>query len=351
MSGQQRRGRTRERIQWVTVIVAVVVTLGILVYLGYGLGWTGFGQSSTKEGVQPAKTLWEWLGLLFVPTMLALGAFLLNRLQKQHEDRVQEAQKQHQELMEEAQRQREHAAAIQRAQDETLRAYLDQMSNLMVDQGLRKEPEDSDKRRLAQARTIATLLGLERDRKKFPLKLIYELSLIAKKDPILNLKNAGLDTADLSEITLHDACLKEADLRLANLSGADLKGSDLREADLRGANLSDANLSDTVLAGANLLPYDEMKPAKLNAPNLSNGANPSDIDLDDHHVKPTNLSGADLSNADLSGAYLAGVKISEEQLTACQSLKGATMPNGQKYEEWLKDKEGCGEDGENSGPS
>jgi hypothetical protein len=48
---------------------------------------------------------------------------------------------------------------------------------------------------------------------------------------------------------------------------------------------------------------------------------------------------------------LAGVKISEEQLMACQSLKGATMPNGQKYEEWLKGKEGCGEDGENSGPS
>jgi hypothetical protein len=27
-------------------------------------------------------------------------------------------------------------------------------------------------------------------------------------------------------------------------------------------------------------------------------------------------------------------------LAACKSLKGATMPNGQQYEEWLKDKEG-----------
>jgi hypothetical protein len=32
-------------------------------------------------------------------------------------------------------------------------------------------------------------------------------------------------------------------------------------------------------------------------------------------------------------------------------LEGATMPNGQKYEVGLKDKEGWGEDGENSGPS
>jgi len=27
------------------------------------------------------------------------------------------------------------------------------------------------------------------------------------------------------------------------------------------------------------------------------------------------------------------------------------MPNGQKYEDWLKDKEGCGEDGDDGGPS
>ena len=29
------------------------------------------------------------------------------------------------------------------------------------------------------------------------------------------------------------------------------------------------------------------------------------------------------------------------------SLEGATMPNGQKYEDWLKDKEARKEDGEN----
>jgi len=38
-------------------------------------------------------------------------------------------------------------------------------------------------------------------------------------------------------------------------------------------------------------------------------------------------------------------------LSAALSLKGFTMPNGRKYEDWLKDKEGRGEDGENSGSS
>jgi hypothetical protein len=32
------------------------------------------------------------------------------------------------------------------------------------------------------------------------------------------------------------------------------------------------------------------------------------------------------------------------------SLEGSTMPNGQKYEDWLKSR-GRKEDGENSGPS
>ncbi len=55
------------------------------------------------------------------------------------------------------------------------------------------------------------------------------------------------------------------------------------------------------------------------------------------------LSGADL----LSGARRINSGMLERQ---AKSLEGATMPNGQRCEEWLKDKEGRGEDGENSGP-
>jgi uncharacterized protein YjbI with pentapeptide repeats len=70
----------------------------------------------------------------------------------------------------------------------------------------------------------------------------------------------------------------------------------------------------------------------------------------------TNLSGADLSAANLSGADLSDANlldaqgVTKEQLEQAYSLEGATMPDGQKYEDWLKSK-GHGEDGENSGPS
>jgi uncharacterized protein YjbI with pentapeptide repeats len=154
-----------------------------------------------------------------------------------------------------------------------------------------------------------------------------------KPKPILTLENAALDGADLSEITLRDACLKGLDLRKTNLKGANLEGTDLSDADLRGADLERANLSGAILRGANLLPYDEQDPAKLNSFHL-NGVNPNDIDLSGDNLRVTNLSDAILKGVDLSGANLAyanlnGAKeVTREQLAACRSLSGATMPDG-----------------------
>jgi hypothetical protein len=42
----------------------------------------------------------------------------------------------------------------------------------------------------------------------------------------------------------------------------------------------------------------------------------------------------------------ARVVVADDQLSEASSLEGATVPNGQKYEDWLKSK-GSGEDGEN----
>jgi hypothetical protein len=70
-----------------------------------------------------------------------------------------------------------------------------------------------------------------------------------------------------------------------------------------------------------------------------------------------------MRKADLSGAYLLWANLrgqtdvrasymietkgwTKEQVLAAQavSLEGATMPNGQKYEDWLNDKESRGGD-------
>jgi len=83
-------------------------------------------------------------------------------------------------------------------------------------------------------------------------------------------------------------------------------------------------------------------------------------DLRDAYLRKANLIGANLREAYLSGAELYGTNLSrailgeakgitneklEQQTNFLKGaietsfLEGATMPNGQKYEDWLKDKE------------
>jgi Pentapeptide repeats (8 copies) len=99
-----------------------------------------------------------------------------------------------------------------------------------------------------------------------------------------------------------------------NLRGVVLRNANLWKAYLRKAYLREAYLSRANLSEANL-----------------HGAD---------------LHGADLHEADMTGAYTLlsdGSKqiIPNEELVRQTSLlEGATMPNGQKYEDWLKDREG-----------
>jgi Pentapeptide repeats (8 copies) len=100
-------------------------------------------------------------------------------------------------------------------------------------------------------------------------------------------------------------------------------------------------LTDSGLTGAGGSSISVLRRIDLTGADLS-GALLVDADLSGAQLDDTNLSGADLSRAD-------GVTNAElEQLA--ESLEGATMPNGQKYEDWLKRK-GRGEDGENAGSS
>ena len=150
----------------------------------------------------PKHKLWDWLGLGIVSIAIFLVGLLFSRRQREQQE----------------------AATREHEQDAALAAYLDQMSDLMIDQQLGKDRSDNLKeqvRKVAEARTIAILLEVDSEHKRRPLKLVYELGLINTPHPILELKNMGLDGADLSELTLRNACLNGADLRLANLRGAD----------------------------------------------------------------------------------------------------------------------------------
>ena len=217
-----------------------------------------------------------------------------------------------------------------------------------------EEPEDFI-HEVARARTAAILLGLDAHHKRRPLKLVYELGLIYKGENILELRNAGLDHADLSELSLRKAYLVGADLRVSDLSGADLSDSDLTEADLRGADLRRAHPIGTDLTRANLLPYDERDPERLSAHRLNRlnlskeTLSPRKLTLRDSRIiiekrghwwptvtelTVTNLRGAALADAHLCEAHLGGADLAKADLSSAHlrdaclleaNLKGADL--------------------------
>jgi hypothetical protein len=206
---------TQTQILWAVRIILGLVMLLIILEL---------------VGDYYKKTLWNWADLLIVPAVLAIGGYWFNAQQ----------------------RERELAVANQRAQDEALQAYLDQMSQLLLDkdrllkQSL-KSKTDIEASTLAKARTLTVLTRLDGERKRSVVDFLFEASLICKDCK-------GLGKWPLKEANLREAHLGEAHLVETNLSHARLSEADLERADLRGANLHGANLSKAVLSGARLGP-------------------------------------------------------------------------------------------------
>jgi len=251
-------------------LIAIGVSLTAIIVLlaigGVSLGWTGFGD----------KTFWDWLQLLSalaIPVVLAAAGLWFTAQQDARQQKIENQR---------AEAERE--LAEQRAQDEALQAYLDQMSRLMLDKKLLEAEPGDPVHTLAQARTSTVILRLDSKHNESVTRF---------------LTNSGLAESSEAPASL---------LGEISRSHAKLSGAYLPNADLRGADLSDADLSDAFLLQA---------------------------DLSDAH-----LERADLSCLHLEVPLTNRCGITNEELDQqAASLEGATMPNGQKYEDWLKSRE------------
>src|ERR671912_411735 len=275
-------------------------------------------------------TVRDWLpivGALLVPVVIALGIWAITWQLDKLENQRAEAERE---------------LAEQQAQDEALQAYLDQMSQLILDRKL-LEVEQGDPlheqgdpvHTLAQARTSTAILRLDAQHNESVTHFLIHSGLaVRSKDSARVLRGSTLSHAKLSGAHLPDADLGDADL-----SGADLSNALLLNADLV-AHLTNADLSDASLIGADL------RDANLFGADLRD-ANLISADLSRADLSEANLIGANLENANLSGAE--GITNAELEQQAV-SLVGADLPNGQKYEDWLKS-ELREEDGKNEGSS
>src|SRR5687768_6153382 len=138
------------------VSVIAALALLIIVICGYLFQWpwTGLTSSEVPPNTQPTKTLWDWLDLLIVPAVLAIGGYLFNNSQNQ---RTREDANQQRDL--------DRYLAEERRQDEALQAYLNHMSEMLMpkeDQpSLSGESPSESLRTLARARTLTVLRRLD----------------------------------------------------------------------------------------------------------------------------------------------------------------------------------------------
>jgi uncharacterized protein YjbI with pentapeptide repeats len=267
-------------------VVRAILVAVISVGYAFKLGWVGVVDFRDAT----YKTLWDWLKLLIVPAVLAVGGYLFTQSENRRTEEI----------------------AKQRAQDEALQAYLDKMSELLIDKNLHEKRDRYHPMRVtARARTLAILSQLDGERKRTVLLFLRESRLINRDQHDRNGRTVypriiGLRDADLKNAKLRGAKLINADrdepvslegaiLEGADLQGADLEGADLEGADLRKAKLNRANLREAKLSGAN-------------------------------------LKGANLTNAQLALCwFLEGTTMPDGQ-----TLKGETKPDGPTFEAWLE---------------
>jgi Pentapeptide repeats (8 copies) len=269
---------------------------------------TGFGD----------KTVWDWLQLLIVPLILVVGGYLLNSQQTTRQLATEESRAENQLEAEE-----------ERAQQEALQQYNNEMRSLIFEEGLLDSQEGDPVRELARARTLGVLDNLDPDRKRIIVLFLRETSLLSSYDDTI----VDLSGADLTEAYLRDARLvntslgvhefltphdERTDLSGANLSGAILLGANLKGAILEGADLSGALVGST----------DPDLPWHPENADLE-GANLEGADLSGAELVGLDLTQTDLAGVDFSGANLSEATVNEEELEEqASSLEGATMPDG-----------------------
>src|SRR5215203_5325624 len=328
----------RKTIKIILIVVAAVVAAAVI----YGVWW-GLGLYIRPETATDRK---DHVGVVAVG-LGAIGAIItaiigwrnLRQSQRSTERTIENTR-----LIEE-----------ERAQNDALQTYLEQMGQLLTKENLRSSEEDADVRVLARSQTLTVLQGLGPGRKQVLLRFLYESHLIDKQGNVVILTGADLSKANLrgaylGEANLRGAYLGEANLRGAYLSGANLSEAtllraSLMEANLRGAYLGEANLSYANLSYANLSGADLwgaiLRWANLISANLSGAylvraslmeANLRGATLLRANLREANLSGAYLSGANLSEANLSESNVTEEQLLKCRSLKGTTMPDGSTHD-------------------
>ncbi|HEX8681818.1 MAG TPA: pentapeptide repeat-containing protein [Ardenticatenaceae bacterium] len=281
-------------LQILGILIALFLIVSFIGGYWFGWTWTGFGDyvaPTLAEGqeFQRRKTLWDWMGLLIIPIVLAGGTIWFNKQERKSES----------------------AIANDRLREAALQDYFSHMSALLLEKELRTSESDSEVRAVARARTLTALRMLDKERKRSLIRFLYDSKLINTNEPVISLSESDLQGVNLHWIYLGGINLRWADLKGADLSLATLNGAYLSMTDISGSNLHQVDLGGTDLTMANL-----------------QGADLSEATLHNANLRGADLTEANLRAANLIEADLHGARINSDQLAQARSLQGTIMPDG-----------------------
>ena len=197
--------KARKPLEVFGIIIACMLVMGLLVVI-----ILAYVFNVNVPGLR-GKTLWDWLQLLIIPVVLAVGGYLFNYTTTRAEQRNTQVRDQN-----------EQAIASDNQREAALQSYIDNMSELLLHGKLRESGEDDEVRKIARVRTLTVLPRLDANRKGSVLQFLHESSLIHKDKKIIDLRGADLRSADLRSANLTEATLSEATLSEATLSEARL---------------------------------------------------------------------------------------------------------------------------------
>ena len=265
----------RERLEsfwkWLKTHFAVILLLGvILLVLGCAIycarwpetlaEWTGFGAYDDAAGSSVERNLWDWLELLIIPMVLAIGALMFNWSARRTDQRIAKERTEADRSVADQRIEAARRTADNQRQEGLLQAYFDDMTYLLLEKKLRRSNPKDEERSIARIRTLTVLRSLNDARKGEVVRFLYEAGLIRAIENERSLDESGLigvvsglfgaSRRNQLIILLRDANLRDANLRGAALKGAVLREANLRDAELHGADLREADLSKAYLSGA-----------------------------------------------------------------------------------------------------
>jgi uncharacterized protein YjbI with pentapeptide repeats len=198
-----------------------------------------------------------------------------------------------------ANREQDRKIADDQVNQKTLDQYVEDVSKLLFDRKLRNAKLSDEVYKVAKARTLSVLPGLDGKRKVQLISFLNDVKLFEREKEILSLRKADLSNVNFDGLDLNGIDLTEAKLSGAKLAGAKLAGATLDKAVFAGVGLKGLNFNRVSLIEADF---------RLANWNLNHGANFSNgrgsgsemIFFDPPNDKPD----ADFTEANLTGAIM-----------------------------------------------